>query len=386
MSYPGRPETKKLQDVLEEVEALTEFPDDDELEGRLRLCVAAHRQSFEKNSRGKKSAKGGNGKQAMFTRTQTMYHTLNGQANFASDMVSFFGLSETTDIRDGDIFMSLLDSRNVMEITLGKLRDGAFMFYTFFDENEINQIHDAIRRKRDQSEREQCETASCDQSGREQRFRMSKINALPKNYGTCAFCSMDYADVYRCPRCKQLFCSVKCYRSTGHANCSEDFYKAQIEQHLALSKESDEDSDDCEPMPSSSSDQPEESNNSDEQPKPSNKSSGNHLTFEQYMEKHRKEDARRTEQEMNPQIPIGADEELMIDPDDDPGYIQDVLAKTMKDFEHMNDADLDKRLADLNIDINDEEQLLKKLTPHELKAFKRVAEEMFEIPQQSCFK
>lgn len=58
----------------------------------------------------------------------------------------------------------------------------------------------------------------------------------------------------------------------------------------------------------------------------------------------------------------------------------------MKDFEHMSDADLDKELADLNFDINDEEQLLKKLTPEELRAFKRVAEEMFEIPQQSCFK
>jgi hypothetical protein len=69
-------------------------------------------------------------------------------------------------------------------------------------------------------------------------FRMSKVNALPKNYGTCAFCSMDFPDVYRCPRCKQLFCGVKCYRSTGHSGCSEDFYKAQIEQHLALQGES----------------------------------------------------------------------------------------------------------------------------------------------------
>jgi hypothetical protein len=76
----------------------------------------------------------------------------------------------------------------------------------------------------------------------------------------------------------------------------------------------------------------------------------------------------------------------LVDPDDEPEYIQTILTKSMKDFEHMNDAELNKQLADLDIDIDDEEKLLKRLTPEELRAFKRVAEEMFEIPQKSCFK
>ena len=76
----------------------------------------------------------------------------------------------------------------------------------------------------------------------------------------------------------------------------------------------------------------------------------------------------------------------MVDPDDSPGYLQDVLADATKDFEHMDETELDKQLSDMNIDINDEEQLLKKLTPEELKAFRKLTEEMFEIPHNSCFK
>jgi hypothetical protein len=52
----------------------------------------------------------------------------------------------------------------------------------------------------------------------------------------------------------------------------------------------------------------------------------------------------------------------------------------------MNEEELDKQLTDLNIDINDEEQLLKKLTPQELKAFRQLTEDMFQIPNKSCFK
>jgi hypothetical protein len=58
----------------------------------------------------------------------------------------------------------------------------------------------------------------------------------------------------------------------------------------------------------------------------------------------------------------------------------------VNDFEKLKDEELNKRLADLNVDMDDEEQLLKKLTPEELKAFRRLAEEMFEIPQKSCFR
>lgn len=77
---------------------------------------------------------------------------------------------------------------------------------------------------------------------------------------------------------------------------------------------------------------------------------------------------------------------MVIDPEDEPEYLQDILTKSVKDFEHMDEKELDKQLGELDIDFNDEEQLLKKLTPQELKAFRRLTDEMFDIPQKSCFK
>jgi hypothetical protein len=61
---------------------------------------------------------------------------------------------------------------------------------------------------------------------------MATQNALPKTFGTCDFCSMDVADPYKCPKCRKSFCGLKCYRSTAHASCSDNFYKDQINQHL----------------------------------------------------------------------------------------------------------------------------------------------------------
>jgi len=201
--------------------------------------------------------------------------------------------------------------------------------------------------------------------------KTSYVNALPKNFGTCAFCSMDFADVYRCPKCKKLFCGLKCYRSESHVECADNFYQTQIKQHVEFMKADGTDSDDDEPK--------------DTKPEESDEETGR-LTFEQYMEKHRKEDAMKSEDDKNPQIPIGPDEELMIDPEDEPGYLQDVLEKAMKDFDHMDDQEVNKQLSDLNLDAENEEELLKKLTPEELKAFRKLTEEMFEMPQNSCFK
>jgi hypothetical protein len=104
------------------------------------------------------------------------------------------------------------------------------------------------------------------------------------------------------------------------------------------------------------------------------------------MQKHRNEDEQKAERDLNPEIPLEPDEELVIDPDDEPEYLQDVLSDAVNDFEKLKDEELNKQLADLNVDMDDEEQLLKKLTPEELKAFHRLAEEMFEIPQKSCFR
>lgn len=45
---------------------------------------------------------------------------------------------------------------------------------------------------------------------------------------------------YSCPRCNILYCSLPCYQSPSHLNCSEDFYKESVIE--ALNEQSDLDS------------------------------------------------------------------------------------------------------------------------------------------------
>ena len=80
------------------------------------------------------------------------------------------------------------------------------------------------------------------------------------------------------------------------------------------------------------------------------------------------------------------DEELVIDSDDEPGYLHDIEVATMHEYEKIDDQELERRLAAANIDAFDEQQLLQKLRPEELRAFKRIASDMFDIKQKSCFK
>lgn len=37
---------------------------------------------------------------------------------------------------------------------------------------------------------------------------------------------------YSCPKCDILYCSVKCYQSECHLQCSEVFYKKCVEEEL----------------------------------------------------------------------------------------------------------------------------------------------------------
>ncbi|CAB3382450.1 Hypothetical predicted protein [Cloeon dipterum] len=39
---------------------------------------------------------------------------------------------------------------------------------------------------------------------------------------------------YVCPRCNVYYCSLDCYRSAKHANCSEQFYKECIQEEMAV--------------------------------------------------------------------------------------------------------------------------------------------------------
>ncbi|KAI6207033.1 hypothetical protein M3Y94_00983700 [Aphelenchoides besseyi] len=213
---------------------------------------------------------------------------------------------------------------------------------------------------------------------------MSDQQALPKRYGTCAFCSMDVVDVYKCSRCRQPFCSLKCYRSRAHAECSDRFYQEQIAQHLKDEEkvDSDDESEDEKEQPSVSQDEQKPTvSNSPDSTTPNYK-----LTFSEYMQKHWSEDQTKTEEELNPEIPLGPDEELVFDSDDEPEYLNTVATDAMRDFEALDEKDLDRQLASMNFDVDNEEELLKLLTPDERRAFQRLANEMFNTPESSCFK
>lgn len=37
---------------------------------------------------------------------------------------------------------------------------------------------------------------------------------------------------YKCPRCSIPYCSLECYKSASHIDCSEDFYKECVETEM----------------------------------------------------------------------------------------------------------------------------------------------------------
>lgn len=57
-----------------------------------------------------------------------------------------------------------------------------------------------------------------------QKAKETKLEALAN---PCPFCNKRLAK-YVCPQCKRGYCSVDCFRSPAHEECSEGFYKAQV--------------------------------------------------------------------------------------------------------------------------------------------------------------
>lgn len=60
---------------------------------------------------------------------------------------------------------------------------------------------------------------------------------------SCPFCSFSCrqnTSPYACPRCQIPYCSLACYQNTSkHSQCSEPFYKAEIELDIASSQGKD---------------------------------------------------------------------------------------------------------------------------------------------------
>ncbi|KAI5123498.1 hypothetical protein M0805_006658 [Coniferiporia weirii] len=48
---------------------------------------------------------------------------------------------------------------------------------------------------------------------------------------TCAICRRQVSR-YTCPSCNVPYCSLACFRSDGHAQCSESFYKRELESEI----------------------------------------------------------------------------------------------------------------------------------------------------------
>ena len=69
-----------------------------------------------------------------------------------------------------------------------------------------------------------------------QKAQETRLEALAK---PCPFCNKRLAK-YVCPQCKQGYCSVDCFRSKEHEDCSEGFYKEQVRSEVGGMKGSEE--------------------------------------------------------------------------------------------------------------------------------------------------
>ncbi|XP_056636801.1 zinc finger HIT domain-containing protein 2 [Diorhabda sublineata] len=70
------------------------------------------------------------------------------------------------------------------------------------------------------------------------KMASAKIIELDET-NTCKICDNAFAK-YSCPKCNILYCSLDCYQSNSHLECSETFYKANILEELNLNKNDSE--------------------------------------------------------------------------------------------------------------------------------------------------
>ena len=52
----------------------------------------------------------------------------------------------------------------------------------------------------------------------------------------CAFCEKTKSNLYTCPKCNLNYCTVQCYQSQRHTQCSEQFYRNCVEDEVRLSE------------------------------------------------------------------------------------------------------------------------------------------------------
>lgn len=53
---------------------------------------------------------------------------------------------------------------------------------------------------------------------------------IETTFNCCAFCPTESKNLYKCSKCQKFYCTIKCFRSKMHMQCSEQFYKKQCEE------------------------------------------------------------------------------------------------------------------------------------------------------------
>ncbi|CAJ0572570.1 unnamed protein product, partial [Mesorhabditis spiculigera] len=166
---------------------------------------------------------------------------------------------------------------------------------------------------------------------------------------TCEVCYLEKDARYKCPNCKIAYCSVKCYRGAKHRQCSEQFYKSRLDDHL---------------------------NEGSEAP--------GIETFDERMKKYLDGDG----EDVKGLDPEEADGEL-VDSDDEgeDEYLKKVLQDVADEYD-VSEDELDRRLLKFNLG-GDADALLESLTEEERKAFAGLAQQIHDDEAglgKSCFR
>ncbi|PAV88052.1 hypothetical protein WR25_20301 [Diploscapter pachys] len=165
--------------------------------------------------------------------------------------------------------------------------------------------------------------------------------ALTK-FRRCAFCSIEQKELYKCPRCQQEYCSLRCYKSQKHSACSESFYKDCVKEELQGRQYEGEKGAE---------------------------------TFEEHMQKFLRGETEKIPGVQNPD-PENEEEGELVDSDDEPeeDYLKRVVEGTIERYSE-NDDDIERQLIAMGLG-SDVQQLLDSLTVEERAAFAQLAEEV----------
>lgn len=161
----------------------------------------------------------------------------------------------------------------------------------------------------------------------------------------CSFCALLGREQYVCPRCKAPYCSLRCYKSEAHRECSESFYRDCVNNELKVTQF--------------------EAKVRSNQP----------TTFDEYMRTYAEDCS--LSKENDSRLQDGAAEEELGEPldsdDEDVKYLKEVMEDTVAEFEDADEEDLERRLTALGIG-TDPDKLYDALSEAEKAAFLKLVD------------